>query len=126
MIANIPPYVKKVAEENSNEDAGLRGRVAVYFWWIRSNENISKPTWQPPYSASLIRYAVITSLIVCSSVFDTPQTIPTSFIFMVEQDLQRWSWLYYGIEKFTPYFLLEWNLREGSETRHMWSKHRRK
>ena len=48
-----------------------------------------KPKGHPPDSAALIRYAVIASLYVCSSVPDAPQKIPTSFIFIVEQDLQR-------------------------------------
>ena len=50
-----------------------------------------KPKGHPPYSAALTRYAVVAPLYVCSSVPDTAQTIPTFFIFIVEQDLQRWS-----------------------------------
>ena len=85
MIADFPPYLKKVAEEKSNEDGSMSISDEL------EQQKHFKPKGSPPYSAASIRYAISISLYVCSHVPDTPQTISSSFIFIVEQDLQRWS-----------------------------------
>lgn len=53
MIHNFPPYLKKVAEDKSNEDGSMSILEEL------EQRKHFKPKGRPPYSAELIRYALL-------------------------------------------------------------------
>ena len=53
MIDNFPPYLKKVAEEKTNEDGSITILDEL------EQRKLMKPKGRPPYSASMIRYALL-------------------------------------------------------------------
>ena len=53
MIVNFPPYLKKVAEEKSNEDGSMSILEEL------EQRKHFKPKGRPPYSAAVIRYALL-------------------------------------------------------------------
>ena len=53
MIANFPPHLKQITDDKSNKD-GLMSIMEEL-----EQQNFYKPNGRPPYSAAMIRYALL-------------------------------------------------------------------